>query len=531
MLMQDQLLESRCGYVVLLMAGFWMTEAIPLPVTALIPVMLFPLLGIMSTNQTAMIYMKETNMMSVAGLIIAIAIEHCNLHKRIALKVLLTIGTSPRLLMLGFMLNTMFLSMWISNTATVAMMVPILQAVLSELKDSNLTVIRRNSVSRVTTRISNSSSGEEEVKQAVVVVDISSIKTIEERQIQVLERKFYRETLCYYLGVAYAANIGGTGVNFASWMLFNVPVMLVNVVLAWLWLQVMYMRLFTRCCTKTDTSQDEAMANKAAAVRRQISRRYAELGEVTWHEGSVLVLFITLVLLWFFRKPEFISGWANLLPAVVIQDSTPAMGIILAMFIIPANLKFLKFRLKDRKEITPALLSWDVVQTKLPWGLLFLLGGGFAMAEGSKVSGLSEWLGEQLVGLKVLPTWLVVLIICVMTTFATEVSSNTAVANILLPVLAQMARAIRTHPVYLMMPAALCCSYSFMLPIATPPNAIIADAAKMKTTDMMRAGLAMNILTILVLLVSFNTLGVYVFDLNTFPAWALGGAYGNATNS
>ncbi|KAF4516897.1 hypothetical protein B566_EDAN011242 [Ephemera danica] len=516
---------ARCGFVVLLMAVFWMTEAVPLAVTSLIPVMLLPLLGVMSTSDVCIVYLKETNMMFVGGLVVAIAIEHCNLHKRIALKVLLLVGTSPRLLMLGFMLNTMFLSMWISNTACTAMMVPIVTAVLDELRDSNLNVVNpSNSQGRA-----HQNSG---VDRNGSVVPAQNSKDEEKR--------FQRSNICYYLGVAYAANIGGTGtitgtgtnltfmgvylnafpnqvgLNFASWMLFNVPVMLVNVVIAWLWLQFMYMGLFRGgCCSKGEND----VKSNARAVRQLISSKYDELGPMTWHEGNVLVLFVALVLLWFFRQPEFIPGWADFLSPGKIKDSTPAMCIVFLLFALPADLKWLSLK-PTKFTSSPPLLNWQVTESKLPWGLILLLGGGFAMAEASKVSGLSAWLGLQLAGLAHFPTYMIVTIICLMSTFATEVSSNTAIANILLPVLAEMAKAIRVHPLTLMMPATLCCSYSFMLPVATPPNAIVAAASNMKTRDMIRSGLMMNLFTVGVLVFSFNTLGVVVYQLDQFPSWA-----------
>ncbi|XP_059486392.1 Na(+)/citrate cotransporter-like isoform X2 [Neocloeon triangulifer] len=554
--------EAKCGYVVLLMAIFWMTEALPLAVTSLFPVVFFPLFGVMSTESVCIQYLKETNMMFIGGLIVAIAIEHCNLHKRIALKVLLLVGTSPRLLMLGFMLNTMFLSMWISNTACTAMMVPILQAVLTELKESKMLAFRRSSSIRISISAPRESVLENQDSQrnlsitevettvvhfqtAIPTQDAVAIKQAEERLQKEIDQKYYRDTICYFLAIAYAANIGGTGtitgtgtnltflgifnsafpnatgLNFATWMIFNVPMMLLNILMAWLWLQIVYMGL----CRKGKSSDE----GNPKAVRQLISTKYRELGPMSYHEANVLALFIILILLWFFRKPDFIPGWASLLPAVKIDDSTPAILIVIIMFILPANLDFFRIFLdNDEKHTTfgrkrtaaPSLIDWPTVQRKLPWGLVLMLGGGFAMAQAVKESGLSAWLGQELVGLSVLPPWLVVSVICLMATFATEVSSNTAIANILLPVLAEMSKVVRQHPLYLMMPATLCCSYSFMLPVATPPNAIVAEASKMKTKDMVKSGIVMNLLTVGALILMFNTLGVIVYDLDTFPSWA-----------
>ncbi|XP_065337295.1 Na(+)/citrate cotransporter [Cloeon dipterum] len=562
--------EARCGYVVLMMAIFWMTEALPLAVTSLFPVVFFPLFGVLSTEAVCIQYLKETNMMFIGGLVVAIAIEHCNLHKRIALKVLLLVGTSPRLLMLGFMLNTMFLSMWISNTACTAMMVPILQAVLNELKDSKMMALRRNSSLRISTVSSprETVSENQEItkngnvdatiihfQDTIPTQDVVAIKQVEEKLQQEIDEKYYRDTICYYLAIAYAANIGGTGtitgtgtnltflgifnsvfpnatgLNFATWMIFNVPMMLLNILMAWIWLQVMYMGL----CRKNNSSNPD----NSKSVRQLIASKYKELGPMSYHEANVLALFILLILLWFFRKPDFIPGWASLFPSVKIDDSTPAILVVIIMFILPSKLDFFKYFLdKDEKNkaisqkrrAAPSLIDWPTVQRKLPWGLVLMLGGGFAMAQAVKESGLSSWIGQQLVGLSILPLWLVVTIICLIATFATEVSSNTAIANILLPVLAEMSKVVRQHPLYLMMPATLCCSYSFMLPVATPPNAIVAEASKMKTIDMIKSGVVMNFLTVGALVVMFNTLGVIVYDLKDFPSWAEPGIIANTTS-
>lgn len=526
--------EAKCGYVVCIMAIYWMTEVVPLPVTSLLPVVLFPLLGVLSTEAICMAYLKETNMMFIGGLIVAIAVEHCNLHKRIALKVLLMIGTSPKRLMLGFMLTTMFLSMWISNTACTAMMVPIVTAVLDELKshEEDKSSPRRPSLSLTAgvtkSRHDSGTFDEETRRQSCARIDVSMIN------------RPTREQICYFLGVAYAANIGGTGtmtgtgtnltfkgifesifpdsegLNFASWMAFNVPLMLLNCFLAWIWLQILFMGLFRKGGNKMKNSPEQANA-----VRALITKSYDELGPMTYHEANVLIIFLLVVLLWFFRKPEFIPGWAETWgdPKVSIDDATAAIIAVFLLFVLPANLDFLRLDRKDRKE-TPALLNWKIVHEKVPWGLILLLGGGFAMAAASKASGLSKYLGLQLQALKVLPSFVMLIIICVSTTFMTEVSSNTAIANILLPVLAEMSAAIHINPLYLMLPATLCCSYAFMLPVATPPNAIVVAASNMRTLDMMKAGVGMNFICVGCLIISFITFGTPMYDLNHFPAYA-----------
>ncbi|KAE8741115.1 hypothetical protein FOCC_FOCC013373, partial [Frankliniella occidentalis] len=468
--------EARAAYGVLLLAVFWVTEVVPLPVTSLLPVVLFPVLGVLSTEQVCVTYLKETNMMFIGGLIVAIAVEHCNLHKRIALRVMMLIGASPRRLMLGFMIPTMFLSMWISNTATTAMMVPIVK------------LPRPN-----------------------------------------------QESVAYYLGVAYAANIGGTGtltgtatnltfkglyeslfpslhgLNFANWMLFNVPLMLINAIVAWLWLQVLFMGLFRK-----SSGIQKQTKEQLKAVEEVIATKYRELGVMTFHEGSVMFLFLSVVVLWFFRAPEFIPGWAEYVSDVKIKDATPAVLIVFLLFVLPANLDFL--RRDGPRKASPALLNWKIIHEKLPWGLVLLIGGGFAMAAASRESGLSKLIGAQLVTLQdSMGSTAILVIMCTATTFLTEVSSNTAIANIVLPVLAEMASAMRVHPLFFMMPATLCCSYAFMLPVATPPNAIVMAASNMRPGDMIKAGLGMNFLCLITLFIMFPTLASWLYGLDVFP--------------
>ncbi|XP_064082050.1 Na(+)/citrate cotransporter-like isoform X4 [Macrobrachium nipponense] len=554
---------ARCGYVILIMAAYWMTEALPLAVTALIPVFAFPLLGILSTGECCLVYMKETNMMFLGGLTVAIAVEHCNLHKRIALFVILNVGQSPRRLMAGFMLTTMFLSMWISNTASTAMMVPIVDAILVELyatrskklPEENATAIDLSANSGQN-QLELSPAGENGVTDGHNAIDTNNHevekgdKLLTDEEIDAAnaevfrQRHIMRRTLL--LGVAYSANVGGTGVvtgtspnlvlmavlqdsfsqptglNFATWMAFNVPGMILCVILAWVWLQVLFMGLFRK---KSPIQQ--STPERTNAVRKLIRQKYKELGPMTHHEATVLTLFIILVLLWLFRAPEFVPGWSawfkDAFEGIEVDDATPAMLIVTLLFILPARLNFWCFRNpKDPgpPQPSPACMNWQVVHEKIPWGVVLLLGGGFAMAEGANKSGLSAWLGDQLVAFNVMPKEAIVFVVSLMTAMLTEVASNTATASILLPVLKEMALNINVNPLYLMLPAAVCCSYAFMLPVATPPNAIVFSAANMKSADMMKAGFLMNIICVVVITVMINTLGVALFDLQHMPPWA-----------
>ncbi|KAK2714010.1 hypothetical protein QYM36_008568 [Artemia franciscana] len=341
--------------------------------------------------------------------------------------------------------------------------------------------------------------------------------------------------------VSFSSNIGGTGtltgtppnlamkatlnslypeqtdMNFATWMAFNVPGMLINVFIAWIWLQLLFIGFDWKAERENKQAQQKA--------RALIKMKLKELGPMTFHEAMVLTLFIILALLWFFRDPQFIPGWAAPWHEIGIQveDATAAILIVTLMFMIPAQPDFWCLRPKEatgKVKAGPALLNWQVCQDKIPWGIVLLLGGGFALSDAVKVSGLSDWLGIQLEGLKVLPQFAILVIVCVMTAIVTEVASNTATANILLPVLAKMSEQIGVNPLYLMLPAAVTCSYAFMLPVATPPNAIVFTAGKMKAKEMIKTGFMMNIFCVIVLCALTETLGVALFDIKTFPDWA-----------
>lgn len=534
--------EARCGYVVLLMILYWMTEALPLAVTSLLPVALFPLLGVMDTEKVSITYLKEANMMFFGGLVIAIAVEHCNLHKRIALRVMMICGTTPKWLMFGFMMTSMFMSMWINNTAATAMMLPIIEAVLDELFRSDITqVMEEGKGGIVNPLLEMKSEGtpdrgmtpeREEAKN--LLSGGTPVLTAADAQEQRLLRKLL------LLSLAYSSNIGGTGtltgtapnlvlkgivdqlygsqtgLNFASWMVFAVPTMLLCCLAAWGVLQLLY--YWYRPKTRSD--------DRSQVIRQLIGTKYAELGPMTFHESAVLSLFVVLVILWLFREPQFIPGWADLFTNVKIKDATAAIAIVVLLFVIPANIQLPGFGNRrstgscTRPDYSKTLLDWKVLQERMPWGILLLLGGGFAVAEGSKVSGLSKWVGMQLESFQVMPPAAIVFVICMLAAALTEVASNTATATILLPILANMSQGVHVHPLYLMFPATVTCSFAFMLPIATPPNAIVFSTGSMDTKEMYFPGFLMKLVTLAITMLMINTVGLYVFDLNTFPEWA-----------
>ncbi|XP_060533670.1 protein I'm not dead yet isoform X2 [Cylas formicarius] len=512
----------RCLYVVLLMAGYWVFEALPLPVTSLIPMVLFPLMGVLDSDKVSLCYLKETNMMFVGGLVIAIAVEHCHLHRRVALHVIQRVGCSPRRLNLGLVTVTMLVSMWISNTAATAMMIPIVEATLIELEEQGI--------------------GE----MFETPIDLDSDISKEEKEENEIRRPT-KTTMCYFISTSYAASIGGNGciigsgtnltfkgiyearfdkspgVEFAKWLFLNVPLMLIMMYLTVVWLQFWFMGLFRP--NSRDAKKIKVGTQGELVARKLIGRKIDEMGPMSFHEKAVAALFVLSVLLWFFRKPQFITGWAEMITQHKVKDATAALIVVLLLFVIPSHPNFVYIFSKDEakrpKIASPALLTWKIVQQKLPWGLIFLLGGGFALAEASKASGMSEMIANHLHGFAMLPRFWIMVIASLFATLLTQFSSNVAVANVVLPVLAEMSLVARIHPMYLMMPAALCCSFAYCLPVSTPPNAIAAAPCNMSSTDMAKAGLGVAIISILTLFCVFPLLGPLIWDLNTFPDWAL----------
>ncbi|XP_067866890.1 solute carrier family 13 member 2-like isoform X2 [Heterodontus francisci] len=592
-------MEAGCGYTIILMATYWCTEALPLAVTALIPVLLFPMFGIMKSSEVCMEYLKDTNMLLIGGLMVAIAVEHCNLHKRIALRVLLIVGVKPSLLMLGFMSVTAFLSMWISNTATTAMMVPIAQAVLDQLRETesknmeldqvdedqalqleekgtakseDKVIINSHAIDGLPENLYSNSIDTERIKEpnnleqhknGITDKWNEQLPTAEdqariEEQEKIRLQQHLKLSKGMSLSVCYAASIGGTAtltgttpnlimkgqlddlfpkngeiINFATWFGFSFPCMFIMLTLTWIWLQIAFLGFNL----KENFGCGAAKSRKDISAYQVIKEELKKLGSMTFAEIAVLILFVLLVLLWFTRDPGFIPGWATVLfnkdEQDYVTDATVVMFISVIMFIIPSN----KPRLpcfnngtedlegdgtgnKDKYGPAPALLNWKIVQKNLAWNVVVLLGGGFALAKGSEESGLSEWLGEQLIPLEAIPPWAIVILLCLLIATFTECASNVATTSLFLPILAAMAQRIHLHPLYVMLPCTLCASFAFMLPVATPPNSIVFSYGYLKVVDMAKTGIVVNLIGVLVITMAVNSWGFAMFNLGTFPDWA-----------
>lgn len=553
--------EMRCAYCVLLMAAYWMTEALPLPITSLMPMVLFPFLGLMSTNEVGINYLKSANFMFLGGLVLALAVEHSGLHLRVALRIMMLIGTSPSKLLFGFMMTTGWLSMWISNTATTAMMIPIVDAVaqvsgeglevenedpeVDEEQHAPLAAPESDAEPMVEFKVVDQGSKDRPVVLQEVGRRTSKFFMSETQKKERIERQRNR----LLLAVAYSANIGGTGVitgsppnlvvpqvmttrfgddtglTFASWMAFCVPVMAVNLVLSWIWLSYLGWKEEKKHQIPGEEGNSKAKENK---IMKMMKDKYEALGPIRCHELSVFICFVTVICLWFFRKPMFMPGWGDMFvfmtergKKVTVGGATPAILMVLVVFALPTHYKFWPFQaLNKSPQSSPALIDWQTIQTRLPWGVILLLGGGFAVSDACVKTGLSQWLVDQLLVMKTLDAWLICLIVCVLTVVMTQVASNTATANVLLPILADISLTICQNPLYLIMPSAVISSYAFMLPVATAPNAIVFGASTLTTGYMMKAGLGMNIICLIGTIIAINTYAVPLFDLNTFPTWA-----------
>ncbi|XP_078278782.1 Na(+)/citrate cotransporter-like isoform X3 [Rhinoraja longicauda] len=454
--------EAYCGFIVLLMAVYWCTEVIPLAVTAMLPILLFPMFGIMTSKEVCKQYMKDTNMLFLGGLMVAVAVESCNLHKRIALRALLLVGVRPALLMLGFMCVTAFLSMWISNTATTAMMVPIAQAVLQQL---NTTTTNPGDPEpghpepRDPEPGHGQTAGDLELEtkdatdQAPIPLEVqirntevdrerraSSVPYSDELREQRQMQKMLSLSICYSASIGGTATLTGTGPNLVLKGQFN----------------------------------------------QYIS------------DATVVMLITFLMFIMPSNRPHF-RGWpwhrtVEVEPGYVSEERKGGHSV--------------------------RLLDWKVVQRKLPWNVVLLLGGGFALAKGCQVSGLSLWLGKQMLPLKNLPQWSIAVLLCMLIASFTECTSNVATATLFLPILANMAVLIRMNPLYILIPSTLSTSFAFMLPVATPPNAIVFSYGQLRVTDMVKAGIVLNVISVVSVTVAINTWGRAMFDLDSFPAWA-----------
>lgn len=463
---------KRAAAVALLMTIWWITEAIPIYATAFVPLALYPLLGILTAGQTAENYGHNYVLMLLAGFFLAKAIELQHLHKRIALSIIKLLGTSRRTILLSFMIATAFLSMWIANVAVALLMLPIALAIISEEES------------------------QEEHSQSF--------------------------GLALMLGIAYAASVGGTAtligtppnmvfagmveklfpgapeISFFTWMKVGLPLVLLFLPVIWFYL-IRYFRI------------SGSFAGSQSVVETELQA----LGKMTAGEKRVLAIFILTALGWIFRRDfelddAVFPGWASLLGVGdFVHDSTVAVACSLLLFMIP-----------EGSSMNKRLLDWKAAE-RIPWGVVAIVGGGYAIAESFQATGLAEWIGQELSFISQLPALPVLLLVVTLMIFLTEINSNTATANIFLPVLATMAVAGQANPLMLMIPATFACSFAFMLPSGTGTNTVIFASERVTIPQMARCGLWLNFISIVLLTLLLYLLVMPILGLEMgLPDWA-----------
>ncbi|KAM6092158.1 solute carrier family 13 member 4 isoform 1-T1 [Theristicus caerulescens] len=591
--------EASCAYVLIVTAVYWVSEAVPLGAAALVPAFLYPLFGVMKSSEVAAEYFKNTTLLLMGVICVAASVEKWNLHKRIALRMVMMAGAKPGMLLLCFMCCTTVLSMWLSNTSTTAMVMPIVEAVLQELVNAEeehevistagSTIIEENEPIGLREKHGQPSLELIFINEDATTTDFSSLmhsksmngvhmianpigtmnsksngQHLPQAQILVLppkpselglSTKYRYQTRhdhmvckCLSLSISYAATIGGLTtiigtstsliflehfnnhypnaevVNFGTWFLFSFPISLIMLVLTWFWMHW----LFLGCNFKETCSVSKKKKTKREEMsERRIQEEYKKLGNVSYPEMVTGFFFILMTLLWFTREPGFVPGWSSFFEKKGYRtDATVSVFLGFLLFLIPAKKPCFGKREKgdgekstDINTLDP-IITWKDFQKTMPWEIVVLVGGGYALAAGCKTSGLSTWIGRQMLSLSSLPYWAVTLLACILVSLVTEFVSNPATITIFLPILCSMSETLLINPLYTLIPVTMCISFAVMLPVGNPPNAIVFSYGHCQIKDMVKAGLGVNLIGLAVVMVAINTWGIRLFQLNTFPEWA-----------
>ena len=445
--------------VTILMTIWWISEAIPIYATGFIPIILFPLLGLFELKIVASSYAHPLVLLFLGGFIIASAMEGCGLHKRIALKILSLAGTSPSKIIAGFMFTTALLSMWVSNTASTIMMLPIATSVIAFFS----------------------------------------------RQKNIENNRFSKPLL---LSIAYSASIGGAAtligtptnimlasilsdtynyeISFIDWFIVGLPVTLVLIPLVWFFLNKIIFKV------PSDNSR---------ALETTLFKMKKEMGTATLKEKIVAIVFLLTAILWIFRKT--LNSYFNL----SLNDTSIGILGALLLFIIPSG-------------SNERACNWKTAN-QIPWGVLFLVGGGIALSKAIKESGLAEWIGSFSNYLYGLDVYVLILISVALIILLTELNSNTATVATFSPILIIFAIGLEVNPLFFVIPTTIAASCAFMLPIATPPNAVVFGSGKVNINDMIKAGFILNIISVFVVTVVTLLILNYGFhyDLMNIPEW------------
>ncbi len=452
--------------VAMLMATWWLTEAIPLPVTGLLPLIFFPILGVSSIKETAQAFSHPIIFLFMGGFIIGLAMQHTGLHKRIAYYIIAKFKNGPKSLIFGFMCATAFLSMWISNSATAIMMLPIALSIITVFKEDKNTAKNNNFDKALVLSIAFSAT-------------IGGIATIIGTPPNTVMAAMLSELYNYEI-------------NFLDWLKIGLPTSLILLPITWI--------VLTFLCFPLDSSI--IIKNKI------INDKIKKLGKISQDEIMVGVVFIITASLWISRK-WISSALENIIPSGALNDSTIAISAAIILFIIPSNRPN-----RDR------LINWDVAQS-IPWGALILIGGGLSLATVINSSGLAAWIGSLSSNLSGISIIFIVLISIASIIILTELTSNTATASTFIPIFGATALGLGQDPLLLIIPATLGASCAFMMPVATPPNTIAYASGHLKISDMIKAGVWLNIISLIVIgIIIALILGpVFNVELNKIPLW------------
>ncbi|UJR22011.1 hypothetical protein I4U23_025078 [Adineta vaga] len=545
--------QARCGYVVLILTIFWVFEAIPLPVTSLLPLALFPMAGVLRADEVAPHYFRDIITLFFGSMSIAYAVESVQLHRRIALFVLSLVGTSTKWSMAGIMGVTAFLSMWINNTAATSVMLPVVLAITNELENHHKGYHEKKyalkeatcAVNEVLDLTQTELAYDRTPEVILNTLHIEEPKSINSGTVKKhfqlpwkksnqliphtsVQTKYENIKKGFLLAVAYSASIGGLSslvgtapnifvkgfadshykntafrINFLNFLLFALPVALLMLVVCWLWLQIYYN-------TKEFFQWRADLESQAvqADLRAMLNKQYTDLGRPKWNEISVAIVFVLMILLWITKDFSGTPGWEIIFRRKFISDGTVGIFCGILPLILPNANPF------QKDWSYQPIIRWNDLAKNMPWGALLLLGAGLVVADAFQVSKLSQSVAKALGFLAGVPRAAVILVIIIISGFFTEVTSNLSTASIFFPVLDSVGRSSGIHPAYLILPCTLAVSLAFMLPIATPPNAIVFASGVIRVIDMVKTGIVMNIIGFLIIFFAATTWMPKIFGLD-----------------
>ncbi|CAF1027076.1 unnamed protein product [Rotaria sp. Silwood1] len=546
--------QARCAYIVLLLTVYWVSEAMPYAVTSILPLFFFPLAGIIRSDE-------EITTLFVGSMMLAHAMEHVHLHRRLGLFVLSIVGSSIKWSMAGLMGVTAFLSMWINNSAATSIMIPAAIAIIDELQNHQQETQEKSVIDKIQDRRQSKEilpleceistdlqtciedSTKEILKiQDNVIIDLNR-QVIHDQYDRSLNIELnstptnhvdYRQLkTAYLIAVAYSAAIGGlstlvgTGPNifvkgfadenyskgshafeisFTNFLLFALPIGIIMLIICWLWLQLLYNHRELLPWIKVDKNILESQKHLKSVLKKQ----YEELGSLSWREYIIAILFFIMVILWVTRDFSSYPGWEIIFRKDYVTDATIAIFIGTLPLFLPNKNPFSK-----QWKYQP-IIRWDHLSKNFPWGVFMLQGAGLAIAEGFKASNLSDTIATFLQFIVGASDITIIFIIIVLSAIFTEFTSNLACATILFPILDSIAKTTGIHAARLILPSCMGVSLSFMLPIATPPNAMIFSSGNVRIMDLIKVGLIMKLFGIVIILLASMILITPIFRISPF---------------